>query len=128
MNTQQQKKDAQSAKIKPTRNKKPHLAVEDVHVPPEVLGHDPPAELRRLLRHVGHLQQHGAREVAAFQQVEVDVHVVRSLPSPLRLLLLGVLVLFLFRFVFFGGFVSSHGRICLHRVPAARPPIMTRWL
>lgn len=69
------------------------LAVEDVDVPPEVLGHDPPPQLRRLLRHVGHLQQHGAREVAALQQVEVDVHVVRSLPSPLGLLLLGVLVL-----------------------------------
>lgn len=74
-------------------NKKLYLTVEDVDVAAKVLGHDPPAQLGRLLRHVGHLQEHGAREVAALEEVEVDVHVVRSLPSALGLLLLRVLVL-----------------------------------
>lgn len=58
-----------------------------------MLRDDALAQLRRLLRHVGHLEEHRARQVAALKQVEVYVHVVWRLPSALRLLLLGVLVL-----------------------------------
>ena len=70
-----------------------HLVVKEVDVAAEGLGHDAPAQLRRLLGHVRHLEEHRAREVAALKQVQVDVHVVRGLPSPFRLLLLRVLVL-----------------------------------
>lgn len=40
-----------------------------------------------------HLEQHGGREVAELEEVDVDVHVVRQLPPPLLLLLLGVAVM-----------------------------------
>lgn len=70
-----------------------YLVVKEIDVAAEVLGHDAPAQFRRLLGHVRHLEEHRARQVAALQQVEVDVHVVRGLPSALRLLLLRVLVL-----------------------------------
>mmetsp|Transcript_10319 Transcript_10319/g.27114 ORF Transcript_10319/g.27114 Transcript_10319/m.27114 type:complete len:668 (+) Transcript_10319:223-2226(+) len=69
-----------------------HLAVEKVHILPEVARDDarPFAEL--LGGHVWHFEQHGGGEVAPLEQLEVDVHVVWRLPAALGLLLLRVLV------------------------------------
>ena len=44
--------------------------------------------------HVGYLQQHGSHEVSALQQLQVNVHMIRHLPTLLYFLLLrGALLL-----------------------------------
>lgn len=83
-----------------------YLTVEDVHVTAEVLRDNSSAKLSRLLSHVRNLHQHGTREVTALQQIKIDVHMVRCLPSSLGFLLLRRLVLN-DRVRFHGKFISS---------------------
>mmetsp|Transcript_17740 Transcript_17740/g.25122 ORF Transcript_17740/g.25122 Transcript_17740/m.25122 type:complete len:243 (-) Transcript_17740:990-1718(-) len=62
-------------------------------MPPENFADDSLFGVAPFAGHDRNFPQHGQRQMAALQQVQIDVHVVGHLPPPLGLFLLGVLLL-----------------------------------